>query len=99
MVASENQAEKKNDSQKSSITDSDKREQEPNKPPSDHVEALHLHNGSASDSSIVEGKDASSRNNHDVGQVENENIDSGKNVYRAHNEPVESQKEKEELTH
>lgn len=55
--------------------------------------------GSASDSSIVEGKDASSRNNHDVGQVENENIDSGKNVYRAHNEPVESQKEKEELTH
>ena len=55
--------------------------------------------GSASDSFIVEGKDASSRNNHDVGQVENENIDSGKNVYRAHNEPVESQKEKEELTH
>lgn len=45
MVASENQAEKKNDSQKSSIAESDKQEREPNKPSSDDVEALHSQNG------------------------------------------------------
>ena len=171
---SENQAEKKNDSQKSSIAESDKQEREPNKPSSDDVEALHsqngtdttekqletpenskvedsiLHNstltmkdlksdaaveqvdsiltnssgahernvtngeyngkanangnshdgsGSASDSSIVEGKDASSRNNGDAGQVEDENIDTSKNEDRAQNEPAESSIKKEESAH
>ncbi|RZC30837.1 hypothetical protein D0Y65_002065 [Glycine soja] len=62
MVASENQAEKKNDSQKSSITDSDKREQEPNKPPSDHVEALHLHNGTNTTSNRTEKQLETSEN-------------------------------------
>ncbi|RDX63104.1 hypothetical protein CR513_58504, partial [Mucuna pruriens] len=59
------------------------------------------HGGSVNDydSSILEEKNASLNNIDNVGQVENENIDTRKNEDEAKSELVELQKEKEESTH
>ncbi|TKY70697.1 hypothetical protein E2542_SST06988 [Spatholobus suberectus] len=59
---SENRAEKKNDSQKSSIAESDKREQEHKKPSSDDVETLHSQNWTDTTSNTTEKQFETSEN-------------------------------------